>query len=99
MATVIVTSGPRAGLTVDLVGELILGRDGDVSIDDAEISGRHLSIRPVVGGVLVEDLDTKNGSWLDGERIVGAVVLRRTAVVNIGTSEIRVELAGDDATV
>ena len=99
MATVIVTSGPRAGLTVDLVGELVLGRDGDVSIDDAEISGRHLSIRPVVGGVVVEDLDTKNGSWLDGERIVGAVVLRRTAVVNIGNSEIRVELAGDDATV
>ncbi|HET7557773.1 MAG TPA: FHA domain-containing protein, partial [Rhodanobacteraceae bacterium] len=34
-----------------------------------EISRRHARIRPANGGVLVEDLDSANGTYINGKRI------------------------------
>jgi len=48
--------------------EVVIGRSerADVAIDDEEISSRHLAIRPRGRGLEAEDLDSTNGTVLDG---------------------------------
>ena len=46
------------------------GRENvDVEIEDAELSRRHFAVRPVEGGLEVEDLGSRNGTRVDGTRI------------------------------
>lgn len=51
-------------------GENVLGRDpaADVPIDDATVSRRHACIT-IGGGATLRDLDSKNGTFLDGVRL------------------------------
>src|SRR5690348_3541569 len=64
-------SGPTFGRSFGVGGEMVFGRqaDCDVCIPINEISRRHARIRPANGGVLVEDLDSANGSYINGKRI------------------------------
>jgi DNA-binding winged helix-turn-helix (wHTH) protein len=52
-------------------GENVVGRDrnADVSIDDSTISRRHARIRIAGNGATVEDLGSKNGTFVQGRRI------------------------------
>ena len=69
-AKLVITEGPLAGQTLELEGELLIGREGvDVTIDDSELSRRHAAVRPVEGGVEIEDLGSLNGTYVNGERI------------------------------
>ncbi len=93
MATLRVTSGPAAGETISLDREVIVGREGaDLTIADAELSRRHVAIRPSGGGVVVEDLGSTNGTMVDGERITAPVTLFGDAKVRVGQSELDVEV-------
>lgn len=64
-------SGPTFGRSFGVGGEMVFGRqaDCDVCIPINEISRRHARIRPANGGVLVEDLDSANGTYINGKRI------------------------------
>ncbi|HUF97380.1 MAG TPA: FHA domain-containing protein [Ilumatobacter sp.] len=49
-----------------------IGRDADniiVITDDAFISSHHARITPIEGSVVVEDLGSKNGTYLNGARL------------------------------
>jgi len=99
MRTLKVTSGPAAGQSVDVEQELVIGRENaDLTIEDAELSRRHLTVRPVEGGVAVEDLDSLNGTYVNGQRISGEVTLTKTGSIRVGTSEIVVEIMLADVT-
>jgi DNA-binding winged helix-turn-helix (wHTH) protein len=52
-------------------GENVVGRDRntDVSIDDSTISRRHARIRVAGDGATIEDLGSKNGTFVQGRRI------------------------------
>src|SRR5450432_1386572 len=67
----VVIAGPQTSShVVPLSGELVLGRDAkcDVRIDDPSISRRHA--RVLVGDtILVEDLESSNGTMVRGKRI------------------------------
>ncbi len=70
--SVLVVAGSHAGEEVPLTGPIIIGRDPahcQLILEEASISGRHLEIRPVPGGYEVCDLSSRNGSWLNGERL------------------------------
>jgi DNA-binding winged helix-turn-helix (wHTH) protein len=79
-------------LTVDrrrfalLQGEQTIGRDPDVAIclDSPRVSRRHA--RVVVRGAqaTIEDLESKNGTFVAGTRVDRPLVLRRGDVVRIG---------------
>ena len=70
MRTLRITSGPAAGQEMELENELTVGREGaDLVIVDEEMSRRHAVLRPVDGGVEVEDLGSTNGTLVDGRRI------------------------------
>jgi DNA-binding NtrC family response regulator len=51
---------------------VVVGRDAsacDIVIDDRTLSRRHLRLEPGPRSVVVEDLASTNGVWLDGKRI------------------------------
>jgi hypothetical protein len=94
MATLRVVSGPAAGQTIEVAGEVVIGREGPgLAIPDREISRRHTAVRETPGGVEVEDLGSMNGTFVDGQRISEPVTLTVGGKIEIGSSEIRIELA------
>lgn len=64
--------GAQAGRTHDVpYGEHVVGRGTDVSVqlEDADVSRHHLKLTVNERGILLEDLGSKNGVFVDGERI------------------------------
>src|SRR6185295_1287595 len=45
------------------------GDEADVTIDDAALSRLHARLEPVPGGFKVTDLKSRNGSFVEGERV------------------------------
>jgi hypothetical protein len=94
-----VISGPAAGISLPLEGDVVIGRsDGDLTIPDTEISRRHAVIRPTNGGVVIEDLGSRNGTFVDGRQITEPVTVRTGVRIQLGGSELRLELPLDTAT-
>jgi ABC transport system ATP-binding/permease protein len=91
MASLWVTSGSRAGESVGVTDELIIGRENaDLTIDDAEVSRRHAAVRLEGGQLEVEDLGSSNGTFVDGSRIEGPVRVGGGAKIRVGQTEFEV---------
>jgi pSer/pThr/pTyr-binding forkhead associated (FHA) protein len=87
------TDGPMAGREVEVASVLVLGRQAaDLVIEDAQVSRRHASVRPAGDALEVEDLGSKNGTWVNGGRIAGAVRVASGDRVRVGDSTFQVEL-------
>ena len=68
--------------------EIIVGRRGEQSfpIMDKAVSGKHLKLTTMPdGNVQVEDLESTNGTFIDGVRVIKKVVSRNT-VVQMGST-------------
>lgn len=78
----------RSGREVQLLGErpVTIGRGQDtvVRLDDAEVSRLHAVIEKVSSGWSVRDLGSRNGTHLNGERIIGERILRPDDEVQVG---------------
>ena len=62
----------RRGTAFAITGVIGIGRDTDNTIeitDDSYISGHHATISPFAGHVTVNDLGSRNGTFLNGARI------------------------------
>jgi two-component system cell cycle response regulator len=72
-AFLLVLSGPQFGDIFPLASgrELILGRreDSDLQIRDDGVSRRHASIEVRGEGAVLRDLDSANGTYVDGKRV------------------------------
>jgi len=90
--------GPEPGQLRDIDGEIVIGREGDLRLEDRQASRRHAAVRPVLEGVEVEDLGSSNGTFVDGERIEGKVTLRESGTVRIGQTELGIEIDQPQAT-
>jgi pSer/pThr/pTyr-binding forkhead associated (FHA) protein len=89
-----VKSGPLEGKTIEVTGDLVLGRadaDADIAIDDAEISRRHCVVRQLSGAIEIEDLGSKNGTFVNGGRIDGPTRAGGGAEIRLGATVIEVE--------
>jgi pSer/pThr/pTyr-binding forkhead associated (FHA) protein len=64
-------SGPTFGRNFGIDGALTLGRQADceICIPLGEISRKHARLKPTADGVAVEDLDSANGTSINGKRI------------------------------
>jgi pSer/pThr/pTyr-binding forkhead associated (FHA) protein len=81
-------------------GELTLGRSSYASIvvNNPLASREHAIIRPVPGGLEVVDLGSKNGTFVNGERLEGSRPIVPGDRVKIGTDVVEiVQLATRDA--
>lgn len=78
MAVLEIIEGPGAGTTFHIDGPVELGREQsvDVVLDDEEVSRRHARLSPDAGGVLVEDLGSRNGTYVNGQPVHGPRQLR-----------------------
>ena len=64
--------------------DFTVGRDGSLAIDDAFASGQHARFLTVRGLWYVEDLDSTNGTLLNGRRILAAQLLKKRDKITIG---------------
>jgi len=83
----VMRSGPTPGVTFPLEGDqLVIGRDSSnsVAINDAEISRKHSRLSFQGGKYVLEDLGSTNGTFVNGQRLAGPVVLKAGDVVSLG---------------
>jgi len=67
---VVVKQTDRRPLYVQVREKLEIGRECDgLLIDDLQCSRRHVSLTPHNGAVVVEDLGSTNGTFVNGESI------------------------------
>lgn len=66
-------AGPLEGQRWKIKKELLLGRDSecDIVIPLRQVSRHHARVMPSADGVLVEDLGSKNGTYLNGALLKG----------------------------
>jgi pSer/pThr/pTyr-binding forkhead associated (FHA) protein len=80
----------------DLGGALIsIGRasDNDVILDDPLVSRHHCQLKLQHGAYGLADLGSRNGSWVNGER-VSEVALGPGDRIRIGSTEIEFQVRG-----
>lgn len=87
-------SGPKAGDEIEVVDQIVVGREkSDVEIEDTAVSRQHASFTNADGAVEVTDLDSTNGTFVNGDRITGSKKLEHGDFVTIGSSTL--EVRGD----
>lgn len=79
------------------VGDHVVGRvpEVDVHLAGSEVSRRHAIIRVGLSDVTVEDLGSRNGTFVNRERITAPRRLKEGDVVHFGDIPMRVRLSGD----
>jgi pSer/pThr/pTyr-binding forkhead associated (FHA) protein/S1-C subfamily serine protease len=88
----VVQDGRLAGHRVAVSAELVIGRqDADLVLDDPQVSRHHAVVRPIEGGLEIEDLGSANGTSVNGVAIDGSQRLDDGDVVQVG----RVRLTAD----
>jgi len=95
-----IVEGPEAGRRIALNGPLELGRDptaGAPLLQDELISRRHVRITPVDDGASVEDLDSRNGTFVDGDQIFSPAHLSVDGQLLVGVSVLQLRPAAEAA--
>lgn len=80
-------------------GRMVIGRDPecDVRLDSHNVSRFHAAVEVVGERVLVEDLGSKNGTFVDDRRIAGVTEIRPGDRVRFGRHAAALQLASDDS--
>jgi Inner membrane component of T3SS, cytoplasmic domain len=92
LPAIVVTSGPESGRRVELGAEMAIGRqDGDLVLEDPEVSRRHAVLRRSGESVVVEDLESTNGTFVNGERIQGPITVGAGDQVRVGRTTLEIE--------
>ena len=97
--TLAIVEGRDAGQQFPLTGTMLIGRDpsADLVIADSEVSTRHASLLLVDGGAAVEDLDSTNGTFVNGQRVTGSQQLRAGDRIQLGATVLEVQGASAPA--
>lgn len=86
--------GPLIGQRFPVQGALELGREGQgVRMNnDVNASRRHATVSPAVGGLMVQDLGSTNGTFVNGQRVSQANAVPGD-MIKVGSTVFRVETA------
>jgi len=87
-------AGHDAGMIYDLDGDLVLGRGdrAEIRLEDPFASSRHARVYEQGNIVVIEDLDSTNGTYLNEELLQSARPLHAGDRVRIGDSEFTFEV-------
>ncbi len=86
-------AGLRAGARYDVSDGAVLGRgdQADIVLGDTFASGRHARLEPQGEVMVLEDLGSTNGTYLNGEPLNGPQPLHPGDRIRIGDSEFAFE--------
>jgi hypothetical protein len=94
VAQLVITSGDSNGTVIPLSDpEYLVGRqrDNSIQLTDLGISGFHARIYRGPDGYAIEDLKSRNGTWLNATRVFHAV-LQTGDRLRLGATELRFEV-------
>ena len=90
----VVLEGSVPGRRLEIGSEILtIGRGikQTLVVDDPDVSRVHLRVSLVAGEVVAEDMDSTNGTFVDGKPIKGAVTLKDGCVLRMGGQVIKYE--------
>lgn len=93
----VVTSGPDAGRSFTIGGaQVVLGRDAGAGIvlHSGAVSRRHAIIRRDGDNVVLEDLGSSNGTWLNDVRVVRPAALEPGDLIRLGNVDLQFGVIG-----
>ena len=96
----IIVSGKSAGRAIVLKHEkLLIGRaeECDVRPLSEEVSRRHCAVRVTAESVTVEDLASRNGTFVNGVRIVEITKVSTGDLIRVGSLELKVLCTDSEA--
>jgi len=85
--SVLVTGGPMVGIALPLGSSpIVIGRSpsSTLVLEDQYASGRHARLSPSSDGWWIEDLGSRNGTFVDDERLTEPRALHPGTTVRIG---------------
>lgn len=88
-ARLVITSGPKEGLEIELPREqLTIGRSSEsgLVIRDDYTSTHHARLMLWNNGWVIQDLDSTNGTYLDGKRVTVPTPIPNNTPIKIGTT-------------
>jgi pSer/pThr/pTyr-binding forkhead associated (FHA) protein len=88
-----IVEGPGAGLRATVDRELVIGRaeDADIVLADSQVSRRHARLAPDGGGgVVVEDLGSSNGTFINQQQLHAPALLRPGDDLLVGVTVLEV---------
>jgi hypothetical protein len=82
---------PPALMTVPLAAEVTLGRHPacEVHLEDDSVSRRHAQLKTCDGVWMLVDLESTNGTWVNGRRVTSRSPVRSGDVVQLGEAVLR----------
>lgn len=89
VSRIVITSGPKAGLELPLGTEpLTIGRSSEsgLVIRDDYTSSHHARLMLWGDQWMIQDLDSTNGTWHDGERVASPVPVLVGAPIKVGAT-------------
>src|SRR5205809_373109 len=100
MARLVLLSEGLTGRTFELKGEkTTVGRVSDnmFEIPEASVSSHHAEIHLRGNEVLIKDLNSTNGTFINGEKIASEAVLKPGQILRLGVVEMRLETSDPSA--
>jgi hypothetical protein len=84
----IVERSGRRPLRVRPPVEIGRSKDAGVAVNDPEVSRQHARLSSYDGVVYVEDLGSRNGTFLNGRRVTEAIEVREGDEIDVGTTRL-----------
>ncbi len=90
-ARIVVKDGPTPGQIIEVIQpQTVLGREPGgpphITINSAGVSRRHAQISQINDQYILEDLDSSNGTFLNGTRLAAPAALKTGDVIGLGQS-------------
>jgi pSer/pThr/pTyr-binding forkhead associated (FHA) protein len=88
MPSLVAASGPLAGSRFVIQEQAVIGRSPscEIAVDDSRASRRHARVEMEAGKLSLTDLGSRNGTFVNGERLEGARALETGDRVTIGAT-------------
>lgn len=89
----VVQSGAEPGRVYELTGQtMIIGRQSgnEVVVPDEQVSRRHAQVEDRSGVLVIADLDSSNGTYVNGTRISSPQALQPGDTLQVGTTVLKV---------
>lgn len=86
----------RNGTRNEVAGRVTIGRVGcDLVLPDAKVSKRHAVISPTPDGFVINDLQSTNGTFVNGDPVVLPHLLEHLDRIRLGDTELTFRLLSD----